>query len=54
MCRDERTLASSLQTRDERGSVLQVRDLSVAFGFDKNGLPRDGIKPLQVTDRVSS
>ena len=53
MCRDERTLASSLQTRDERGSVLQVRDLSVAFGFDKNGLPRDGIKPLQVTDRVS-
>lgn len=33
--------------------VLQVRDLSVAFGFDKNGKPRDGIKPLQVTDRVS-
>ena len=32
---------------------MQVRDLSVAFGFDKNGLPRDGIKPLQVTDRVS-
>lgn len=34
-------------------SVLQVRDLSVAFGFDKNGKPRDGIVPLQVTDRVS-
>ena len=34
-------------------SVLQVKDLSVAFGFDKNGKPRDGIVPLQVTDRVS-
>ena len=33
--------------------VLQVRGLSVAFGFDKNGNPRDGIKPVQVTDRVS-
>lgn len=33
--------------------VLQVRNLSVAFGFDKNGNPRDGIKPVQVTDRVS-
>ena len=33
--------------------VLQVRDLSVAFGFDKNGNPRDGIMPVQVTDRVS-
>ena len=33
--------------------VLQVRDLSVAFGFDKKGMPRDGKKPLQVTDRVS-
>jgi oligopeptide/dipeptide ABC transporter ATP-binding protein len=33
--------------------VLLVRDLSVAFGFDKNGNPRDGIKPVQVTDRVS-
>ena len=53
MSRDEKTLASSLQTKDERGAVLQVRDLSVAFGFDKNGNPRDGIKPVQVTDRVS-
>lgn len=33
--------------------VLQVRDLSVAFGFDKNGNPRDGVNPVQVTDRVS-
>ena len=36
-----------------RAAVLQVRDLSVAFGFDKNGNPRDGVKPVQVTDRVS-
>lgn len=53
MSRDEGTLASSLQTKDERGAVLQVRGLSVAFGFGKNGLPVDGRKPLQVTDRVS-
>ena len=33
--------------------VLQVNNLSVAFGFDKNGKPREGIAPLQVTDRVS-
>jgi len=33
--------------------VLQVRDLSVAFGFDKNGNPRDGHKPVQVTDQVT-
>ena len=33
--------------------VLKVQNLSVAFGFDKNGNPRDGIKPVQVTDRVS-
>ena len=33
--------------------VLQVRDLSVAFGFNKKGLPVEGRKPLQVTDRVS-
>jgi oligopeptide/dipeptide ABC transporter ATP-binding protein len=32
---------------------LQVRGLSVAFGFNKKGLPVDGRKPLQVTDRVS-
>ena len=33
--------------------VLKVQNLSVAFGFDKKGNPRDGIKPVQVTDRVS-
>ena len=33
--------------------VLSVKSLSVAFGFDKNGTPRDGIPPLQVTDKVS-
>ena len=33
--------------------VLQVQNLSVAFGFDKNGEPREGITPLQVTDKVS-
>lgn len=32
---------------------MQVRGLSVAFGFNKKGLPVDGRKPLQVTDRVS-
>ena len=34
-------------------AVLSVQDVSVAFGFDKNGNPRDGKQPLQVTDRVS-
>ncbi|SMG15363.1 ABC transporter ATP-binding protein [Fibrobacter sp. UWB13] len=33
--------------------VLRVKDVSVAFGFDKNGNSRDGKQPLQVTDRVS-
>lgn len=37
--------------------VLSVRDLSVAFGFAKGRkgalVPRDGVAPLQVTDRVS-
>lgn len=33
--------------------VLSVKDVSVAFGFDKNGNSRDGRPPLQVTDRVS-
>ena len=35
------------------GPVLRVKDVSVAFGFDKNGNSRDGKQPLQVTDRVS-
>jgi oligopeptide/dipeptide ABC transporter ATP-binding protein len=34
-------------------AVLSVKDVSVAFGFDKNGKSRDGREPLQVTDRVS-
>ena len=34
-------------------AVLSVKDVSVAFGFDKNGNSRDGRQPLQVTDRVS-
>ena len=34
-------------------TVLSVKDVSVAFGFDKNGNSRDGKQPLQVTDRVS-
>ena len=33
--------------------VLRVKDVSVAFGFDKNGNSRDGKQLLQVTDRVS-
>lgn len=33
--------------------VLSVDGLSVAFGFDKKGALRDGIPPLQVTDRIS-
>ena len=33
--------------------VLCVKDVSVAFGFEKNGNPRDNMTPLQVTDRVS-
>ena len=38
---------------DDRHPVLSVKNLSVAFGFDKKGKPRDGVTPLQVTDRVS-
>ena len=34
-------------------AVLRLHDVSVAFGFDKNGNSRDGKQPLQVTDRVS-
>lgn len=34
-------------------AVLRLHDVSVAFGFDKNGNSRDGVQPLQVTDRVS-
>ena len=38
---------------DMSKAVLSVKDVSVAFGFDANGNPRDGKQPLQVTDRVS-
>ena len=38
---------------DMSNAVLSVKDVSVAFGFDKNGKSRDGKQPLQVTDRVS-
>jgi oligopeptide/dipeptide ABC transporter ATP-binding protein len=44
------------ETKDERReteAVLSVQNVSVAFGFDKNGNARDGKQPLQVTDRVS-
>ena len=37
--------------RDERWSVLRVRDLSVAFGHHKDG--ESAATPVQVTDRVS-
>ena len=37
--------------RDERWSVLRVRDLSVAFGHHKDGESAE--TPVQVTDRVS-
>jgi len=39
--------------RGETNAVLSVQDVSVAFGFDKNGNSCDGKQPLQVTDRVS-
>ena len=39
--------------KNTMNTVLRVNNLSVAFGFDKNGAPRDGIPPLQVTDKVS-
>lgn len=32
---------------------MRLHDVSVAFGFEKNGNPRDNMTPLQVTDRVS-
>ena len=38
---------------DMSNAVLRVQNVSVAFGFEKNGNPRDNMPPLQVTDRVS-
>ena len=56
--RDERREAREAMPQQVRHDiadcpVLRVKDVSVAFGFDKNGNSRDGKQPLQVTDRVS-
>ena len=54
--RDERREKLVILSEGEGSSkvpVLCVKDVSVAFGFDKNGNSRDGVLPLQVTDRVS-
>ena len=54
--RDERREARVILSEFEGSSkvpVLRVKEVSVAFGFDKNGNSRDGRQPLQVTDRVS-
>lgn len=52
MCHSERNVVES-KNLDMSKAVLSVKDVSVAFGFDKNGNPRDNMTPLQVTDRVS-
>ena len=49
---DNRVILSEVEG-SSKVPVLRVKDVSVAFGFDKNGNSRDGRKPLQVTDRVS-
>ncbi|ACX73723.1 oligopeptide/dipeptide ABC transporter, ATP-binding protein [Fibrobacter succinogenes subsp. succinogenes S85] len=50
--REERVILSEVEG-SSKVPVLRVKEVSVAFGFDKNGNSRDGRKPLQVTDRVS-
>ena len=50
--REERVILSDGEG-SSKSPVLRVKDVSVAFGFDKNGNSRDGKQPLQVTDRVS-
>ncbi len=50
--REERVILSEVEG-SSKVPVLRVKDVSVAFGFDKNGNSRDGKQPLQVTDRVS-
>ena len=50
-CHPERSAQHVVE--ESRSAVLCVQNLSVAFGFDKNGKPREGVQPLQVTDRVS-
>ena len=52
MCHSERNVVES-KNLDMSNAVLSVKDVSVAFGFEKNGNPRDNMTPLQVTDRVS-
>ena len=52
MCHSERNVVES-KNLDMSNAVLRLHDVSVAFGFEKNGNPRDGVQPLQVTDRVS-
>ena len=52
MCHSERNVVES-KNLDMSNAVLRVQNVSVAFGFEKNGNPRDGVQPLQVTDRVS-
>ena len=52
MCHSERNVVES-KNLDMSNAVLRVQNVSVAFGFDKNGNSRDGKQPLQVTDRVS-
>ena len=49
---DNRVILSEVEG-SSKVPVLRVKDVSVAFGFDKNGNSRDGRQPLQVTDRVS-
>ncbi len=50
--REERVILSEVEG-SSKVPVLRVKDVSVAFGFDKNGNSRDGKQPLQVTDCVS-
>ena len=49
---DNRVILSEVEG-SSKVPVLRVKEVSVAFGFDKNGNSRDGWQPLQVTDRVS-
>ena len=49
---DNRVILSEVEG-SSKVPVLRVKEVSVAFGFDKNGNSRDGRQPLQVTDRVS-
>ena len=50
--REKRVILSEVEG-SSKVPVLRVKEVSVAFGFDKNGNSRDGRSPLHVTDRVS-